>query len=124
MIIKLVDEIIMDLEEAIKYLESATFWRSGVPEEIFPSGNEGVMIIYLKELIESVKKLRTIDIPIHEKHGIVDHLVTKIIFWKDIFLRIDFEKFPSVKDKAFEELVRAETQLIHLRDIIKEEMGR
>ncbi|MFZ2357112.1 MAG: hypothetical protein WAW67_04765 [Candidatus Omnitrophota bacterium] len=44
--------------------------------------------------------------------------------WKNTLLRIDFGKHQSVKDKAFEELIKAETQLIHLRDITKEEMGR
>jgi len=119
--IKLVDEIIMDLEEAIKYLESVPIiWRDK-PEEEPPVPIK----IYIKELIESVKTLRTTNISPREKYDILNkNLVLKIIFWKDILLKMDFEKYQSIKDKAFEELVRAETQLIHLREITKEEMSR
>lgn len=48
----------------------------------------------------------------------------KIIFWKETLLKMNFGKHQSIKDKAFEELVKAETQLIHLREITKEEIGR
>lgn len=119
--IKLVDEIIMDLKKAIRHLESRPFEWTNKPQARSPIPIK----IYLKELIESVYNLRAANISPKEKYDILNRsLVVKIIFWKETLLEMDFGKHQSIKDKVFEELARAETQLIHLREIAKEEMGR